>query len=55
MTEAGIPLLVIEDDPDQRELISETLTDHFGAGVVELRGHDGAPVLPADHEIAAVS
>jgi len=26
-----------------------------GAGVVELRGHDGTPVVPADHEIAAVS
>lgn len=28
-------LLVIEDDPDQRELIGETLVDHFGPGAVE--------------------
>ncbi len=34
--EAPLRLLVIEDDPDQRELINETLTDHFGPGVVEL-------------------
>ncbi|HEX8914776.1 MAG TPA: diguanylate cyclase [Humisphaera sp.] len=27
-------LLIIEDDPDQRELIRETLEDHFGAGTV---------------------
>jgi two-component system cell cycle response regulator len=31
-----VRLLVIEDDPDQRELIHETLCDHFGAGSVEL-------------------
>jgi diguanylate cyclase (GGDEF)-like protein len=27
-------LLIIEDDPDQRELIQETLQDHFGKGTV---------------------
>lgn len=29
-----IKLLIIEDDDDQRELIRETLEDHFGAGTV---------------------
>ena len=29
-----LKLLVIEDDADQRELIQETLEDHFGAGTV---------------------
>jgi two-component system cell cycle response regulator len=29
-----IKLLIIEDDPDQRELIRETLEDHFGRGTV---------------------
>lgn len=28
----GLKLLIIEDDPDQRELICETLEDYFGAG-----------------------
>ena len=28
-------LLIIEDDPDQRELIRETLEDHFGRGTVK--------------------
>src|SRR5688572_8617571 len=28
-----LKLLIIEDDPDQRELICETLEDHFGDGV----------------------
>ncbi|HLL88825.1 MAG TPA: diguanylate cyclase [Tepidisphaeraceae bacterium] len=31
---AGIRLLIIEDDEDQRELIRETLEDHFGRGTV---------------------
>ena len=31
-----VRLLVIEDDPDQRELITETLTDHFGPGAVDV-------------------
>ena len=30
----GVRLLVIEDDPDQRELIGETLEDFFGVGCV---------------------
>ena len=29
-----LKLLIIEDDADQRELMSETLEDHFGAGTV---------------------
>lgn len=29
-----LKLLIIEDDPDQRELIRETLEDYFGAGTV---------------------
>jgi len=29
-----LKLLVIEDDPDQRELIQETLEERFGAGTV---------------------
>ena len=29
-----LKLLIIEDDPDQRELIRETLEDHFGRGTV---------------------
>ncbi len=29
-----LKLLIIEDDPDQRELMRETLEDHFGAGAV---------------------
>jgi two-component system cell cycle response regulator len=29
-----LKLLIIEDDPDQRELIKETLEDHFGRGTV---------------------
>lgn len=29
-----LKLLIIEDDPDQRELIREALEDHFGAGTV---------------------
>lgn len=33
---AAVRLLVIEDDPDQRELINETLVDHFGPGSVEV-------------------
>jgi two-component system cell cycle response regulator len=31
-----VRLLVIEDDPDQRLLIEETLCDHFGIGAVDL-------------------
>jgi two-component system, cell cycle response regulator len=30
----SIRLLIIEDDPDQRDLIRETLEEHFGAGTV---------------------
>jgi two-component system cell cycle response regulator len=30
-----LKLLIIEDDPDQRELICETVEDHFGAGVTQ--------------------
>lgn len=29
-----LKLLIIEDDPDQRELLRETLEDHFGRGTV---------------------
>ena len=29
-----LKLLIVEDDPDQRELIRETLEDHFGRGTV---------------------
>src|ERR1700683_5437214 len=29
-----LKLLIIEDDADQRELIKETLEDHFGSGTV---------------------
>jgi len=32
--ERRLKLLIVEDDADQRELIVETLTDHFGAGTV---------------------
>lgn len=32
----AVRLLVIEDDPDQRLLISETLNNHFGEGTVQL-------------------
>ena len=31
----AVRLLVIEDDPDQQELIRETLEDHFGVGCVD--------------------
>jgi len=34
----SLKLLIIEDDPDQRELIRETLENHFGAGVVTAVG-----------------
>ncbi|HVT87520.1 MAG TPA: diguanylate cyclase [Tepidisphaeraceae bacterium] len=30
----GLKLLIIEDDPDQRELIRETLEDRFGRGTI---------------------
>ena len=33
-TVAKLKLLIIEDDADQRELIKETLEEHFGAGTV---------------------
>ena len=29
-----LKLLIVEDDADQRDLISETLEDHFGKGTV---------------------
>lgn len=42
-----LKLLIIEDDPDQRELIRETLEAHFGAGTVH--GADsGAAALASD-------
>lgn len=31
----GVRLLVVEDDPDQQELIVETLQEHFGAGCTD--------------------
>lgn len=34
MSTDKIKILIIEDDPDQRELIRETLEGHFGAGTV---------------------
>ena len=34
----GVRLLVIEDDPDQQELLTETLEDYFGVGCVDLAG-----------------
>ena len=33
-----IRLLIIEDDADQRDLMRETLDDHFGAGTVTAVG-----------------
>ena len=33
-----VRLLVIEDDPDQQELLTETLEDYFGVGCVDLAG-----------------
>ena len=33
--EEHVRLLVVEDDPDQRDLIRETLEDHFGVGCVD--------------------
>jgi two-component system cell cycle response regulator len=35
ISKSKIRLLVVEDDDDQRELIGQTLTDHFGEGTVE--------------------
>ncbi len=34
-TTVSLRLLLVEDDPDQRELISEMLEDHFGVGCVD--------------------
>jgi two-component system cell cycle response regulator len=34
VNKASIKILIIEDDPDQRELMRETLEAHFGAGTV---------------------
>ena len=34
----GVRLLVIEDDPDQQELLAETLEDYFGVGCLDLAG-----------------
>ncbi|MEL7239136.1 MAG: response regulator, partial [Planctomycetota bacterium] len=31
----GVRLLVVEDDPDQQELIVETLEEHFGGGCTD--------------------
>src|SRR2546421_10841094 len=33
-----LKLLIIEDDPDQRDLMRETLEDHFGKGCVTAVG-----------------
>ena len=33
-----VQLLVVEDDPDQQDLISEVLQDHFGPGCVQVAG-----------------
>jgi two-component system cell cycle response regulator len=39
--------LIVEDDPDQRELIRETLEDHFGNAIIEGAG-DSAEALKLD-------
>src|ERR1051325_1868907 len=38
MPVAMLKLLIIEDDPDQRDLMRETLEDHFGKGCVTAVG-----------------
>src|SRR3954453_7786635 len=44
-----LKLLIVEDDADQRELIRETLEDHFGAGtVVGVEGRRAALEQPLD-------
>ena len=40
-------LLIIEDDEDQRELIIETLEEHFGKGTTQ-GVHSGADALKLD-------
>ncbi|MGH7177666.1 MAG: diguanylate cyclase, partial [Tepidisphaeraceae bacterium] len=42
-----LKLLIIEDDRDQRDLIRETLEDHFGRGTVTAAGN-GAETLALD-------
>ncbi len=39
MNDASIQLLIIEDDADQRDLMRETLEDHFGVGSVVTAGN----------------
>ena len=34
----ALKLMIVEDDPDQRDLIRETLEDHFGPGTVSAVG-----------------
>lgn len=52
--EAGVSILVVDDDDDVREMLAETLAD-FGYGVMQAAsGEDALPLLDSAREIGVI-